>query len=68
MRQKTSSHLGFTALTALATFCNARASTVEMAAEAHKPNVAAAWDEVGVTDTLCAGSGGGDPGNLRSAA
>jgi bacillolysin len=57
--------LGFTALPASATFCNARASTVEMAADTHKANVAAAWDEVGVDVALCAGSGGGDPGSLE---
>jgi len=33
-------------------------------AGAKSANVADAWDEVGVTDTLCAGSGGGDPGSL----
>lgn len=55
--------LGFTALTANASFCQARASTVAVA-ETNLPNVAAnvadAWDEVGVDETLCGGGGGGE--------
>ena len=54
--------LGFTALPASATFCSARAATLDMAG-GHTANVAAAWDEVGVDEALCAGSGG-DPGSL----
>ena len=55
--------LGFTALPASATFCSARAATLAVPGDYHT-NVASAWDEVGVTDTLCAGSGGGDSGSL----
>ncbi len=44
--------LGFTALPADATFCNARASTVAVAGS-YAANVADAWDEVGVTVALC---------------
>ena len=50
--------LGFTALTATATFCDARTSTVAVAQQ-FATNVASAWDEVGVTETLCSNSGGG---------
>jgi len=62
--------LGFTALPASATFCQARASTVAVAGN-HSANVADAWDEVGVDDVLCGGSGGGGNGpvitNISSA-
>lgn len=54
--------LGFTALNATATFCDARESTISVASE-NADNVADAWDEVGVTDALCnpsGGAGGGD--------
>jgi len=52
--------LGFTSLNATANFCAARASTVAVAG-GNAPNVADAWDEVGVDDNLCSGgtSGGG---------
>ena len=56
--------LGFTALPASATFCSARAGTIAVAGVNYAANVADAWDEVGVDETLCAGSGGGDPGSL----
>ncbi|MBU1878410.1 MAG: M4 family metallopeptidase, partial [Chloroflexi bacterium] len=49
--------LGFTALPANATFCNARAATMAVAGS-REANVADAWDEVGVDDTLCGGGGG----------
>lgn len=49
---------GFTALTATANFCQARASTIGVAGS-HSANVADAWDEVGVTDALCSGAGSG---------
>lgn len=55
--------LAFTALPASATFCSARAATIDMAA-GYTANVAAAWDEVGVDEAMCAGSGGEDPGSL----
>lgn len=50
--------LGFTALPANASFCQARASTVAVAGN-HAAKVADAWDEVGVNDALCGGGGGG---------
>jgi thermolysin len=49
---------GFTALTATANFCAARASTIAVAGS-HTVNVTDAWDEVGVTEALCSGGGGG---------
>jgi thermolysin len=54
--------LGFTALTETASFCDARAATIAIA-DGASANVAAAWEEVGVDETLCAG-GGGEPGAL----
>jgi Zn-dependent metalloprotease len=51
--------LGFTALPATATFCSARAGTIAVATGGQSANVADAWDEVGVTATLCGGGGGG---------
>jgi bacillolysin len=53
--------LGFTGLPASANFCAARASTIAVAGN-FDANVADAWDEVGVTDALCGGSGGGGNG------
>lgn len=53
--------LGFTALPASANYCAARASTIAVAGS-QSANVADAWDEVGVTDTLCGGGGGGGNG------
>ncbi len=50
--------LGFTALPATADFCEARASTIAVAGD-DAGNVSNAWDEVGVDDALCNGSGGG---------
>lgn len=44
--------LGFTALPANATFCNARSSTAAVGG-ANAANVRDAWDEVGVTSALC---------------
>jgi thermolysin len=55
--------LGFTALTETASFCDARSATIAMADSASAASVTAAWDEVGVDETLCAG-GGGAPGSL----
>ena len=60
--------LGFTSLTANATFCDARASTIAMA-DGNATNVADAWDEVGVDDALCNGGstgGGGGSGSTGS--
>ena len=51
--------LGFTGLTATASFCDARSATIAVAGGA-SANVAAAWNQVGVDETLCAG-GGGEP-------
>jgi thermolysin len=51
--------LGFTALPASATFCQARAATMAVAGGA-ADNVGDAWDEVGVDEALC-GGGGPDP-------
>lgn len=51
-------YLGFTALPANASFCQARASTVAVAG-GQAANVADAWDEVGVNEALCGGGGGG---------
>jgi thermolysin len=45
--------LGFTALPANATFCNVREATLAVADPVDADNVADAWDEVGVTATLC---------------
>jgi len=54
--------LGFTGLNATADFCAARASTVAVAG-ADQSNVIDAWDEVGVTETVCtSGSSGGSGG------
>lgn len=44
--------LGFTALPANATFCDARDATIAVGG-ANAANVADAWDEVGVDQTLC---------------
>jgi thermolysin len=52
-------YFGFTGLTATADFCAARLSTIAAAGTAYELNVAAAWDEVGVNETLCAGGGSG---------
>jgi len=57
--------LGFTALTANADFCDARASTVAVA-DGSSDNVADAWDEVGVDEALCGGSSGGGNGPVIS--
>ncbi len=51
--------LGFTALTASADFCDARASTIAVAG-GNAANVTDAWDEVGVDDALCNNTGNGD--------
>ena len=48
---------GFTSLNSTANFCDARAATIAMAATNEDDNVTAAWDLVGVTETLC-GTGG----------
>jgi thermolysin len=55
--------LGFTALPANATFCDARGSTIAVAG-GNSAEVADAWEEVGVDDALCNGdsSGGGGGG------
>jgi len=50
--------LGFTALTANANYCAARAATVAVAGS-DAAIVGDAWDEVGVDDALCSGGGGG---------
>lgn len=59
--------MGFTSLNATADFCVARASTVTVAGTyesgMYEANVADAWDEVGVTDTMCSASGGGGGGS-----
>ena len=55
-------YLGFRALTATANFCAARLATIGVAG-GYAENVKAAWKEVGVDETLCAG-GGGQPGAL----
>ena len=47
--------MGFTALPAGATFCDARASTIAVAGS-NAANVADAWDEVGVDTALCGGA------------
>lgn len=58
--------LGFTALTANATFCEARSSTIAVAGN-NSANVSDAWDEVGVDETLCGGgSNGGGNGPVIS--
>jgi len=59
-------YLGYTALPANATFCDARASTLAVAGE-YAVNVGSAWDEVGVTDALCSSSNGGNGGNSGDA-
>jgi bacillolysin len=46
--------LGFTALNADATFCDARAATISVAG-GFAANTADAWDEVGVTESVCSG-------------
>ncbi len=53
--------LGFTALPANASFCEARASTMAVAG-GNAPNVTNAWNEVGVDEALCDGSSGGGGG------
>jgi bacillolysin len=53
--------LGFTALTATSDFCQARDATISIAGSS-TANVADAWDEVGVDDALCSGSGDPGPG------
>jgi len=63
--------LGFTALPANATFCDARASTIAVAGNS-AANVTDAWDEVGVDDALCnggppGGGGGGGGGDDTTA-
>jgi len=58
--------LGFTALPATATYCDARESTIAVAGT-NVINVASAWDEVGVTDTLCSASTGGSGGGSSDA-
>ena len=55
--------LGFIALPSSANFCAARASTIAVAGGLGT-NVADAWDEVGVDETLC--SGGSDIGPVIS--
>jgi thermolysin len=50
-------YAAFTALPSTANFCAARESTIAVAG-AHAANVADAWDEVGVSDALCADGGG----------
>ena len=55
-------YLGFTALTAGADFCDARASTIAVAGN-NDTNVADAWDEVGVDESLCGGGSSGGGGN-----
>ena len=54
-------YLGFTALPSSANFCAARSATMAVAS-GNSNNVANAWNEVGVNDTLCNG-GGGNPGS-----
>ncbi len=51
--------LGFTALPANADFCDARASTVATAGSS-AANVGAAWNEVGVDESLCINENPGD--------
>lgn len=51
---------GFTSLNSTADFCDARAATIAVASGGKETNVAAAWDLVGVTETVCGASG--DPG------
>jgi thermolysin len=57
---ETIAFMGFTSLNATATFCDAREATIAIA-DSHATDVTNAWDEVGVTDSLC--SGGGDGGS-----
>ncbi|MDF1499636.1 MAG: M4 family metallopeptidase [Anaerolineales bacterium] len=52
--------LGFTALPADATFCDARAGTIAVAG-AYDANVVDAWDEVGVDEALCGGGSTNNP-------
>jgi bacillolysin len=59
---------GFTDLPATANFCAARSATIAAAIrlyaeESYEDNVRVAWNEVGVDDELCAGSGSGDDPN-----
>jgi len=55
-------YAGFTALPATADFCQARLSTIAVAG-GHAENVADAWDEVGVDEAQCDGTGGGPGGD-----
>jgi len=60
---------GFTSLTTTADFCAARTATAVVAAGLVtdvSANVSAAWDEVGVTASMCAG--GGDGGSTGGSA
>ena len=58
--------LGFTALPANASFCEARASTISVSGNS-SVSVTDAWNEVGVDDALCNGGGGsGDQGPVVS--
>ena len=50
---------GFTSLNSTADFCDARASTITVADTGTDEHVAAAWEQVGVTDSLCNGNTGG---------
>jgi len=50
---------GFTSLNSTADFCDARASTITVADIGTDDRVATAWDQVGVTDSLCNGNTGG---------
>lgn len=50
---------GFTSLNSTADFCDARASTITVADTGTDEHVAAAWEQVGVTDSLCNGNSGG---------
>lgn len=52
----------FTNLTPTSDFCDARVSTLASGTDAEDASITAAWDEVGVTDALCSGTGGGGGG------
>ena len=52
---------GFTSLNSTADFCDARAATIAVTTT-YGPHVAAAWEQVGVTDSLC-NSGTTNTGN-----
>jgi bacillolysin len=54
--------LGFTSLNATADFCAARAGTLAVSESNESDNLSAAWNEVGVTDEMCSGSGAGSGG------